>query len=213
MGEVAQGGRTVLFVSHNMGAVGQLCHYGLLLTCGQVQAHNGVKEVVQQYLQGLEHCCRVDLLAVSQRQGEGRVKLESVEIRCGVGDTKGPVVVGGPAQFVFRLAESGNNLNCTFTVYDQTGQPIVCFKSSLIAPIDKTESNLVKTIVCEVEEVLLLPGRYRINVAVSDIDGLQDRVEGAAFFDVEQGTVRGRLVQPSEGYGHVVMPHRWQFKR
>jgi len=36
MGEVASGGRTVLFVSHNMGAVRQLCSRGILLDAGRI---------------------------------------------------------------------------------------------------------------------------------------------------------------------------------
>jgi lipopolysaccharide transport system ATP-binding protein len=39
MGEVAGGGRTVLFVSHNMGAIARLCHSVLLLQKGVLQKH------------------------------------------------------------------------------------------------------------------------------------------------------------------------------
>ncbi len=41
MGEVAGEGRTVLFVSHNMGAVINLCHTSLLLDHGVVRSNWG----------------------------------------------------------------------------------------------------------------------------------------------------------------------------
>lgn len=43
-------GRTVLFVSHNMGSIRQLCTKAILLDKGQVQAQGGVDEIVNRYL-------------------------------------------------------------------------------------------------------------------------------------------------------------------
>ncbi len=50
MGEVAKGGRTVLFVSHNMQTVTRLCTHGLLLDAGQVVTAGPVLKLVQAYL-------------------------------------------------------------------------------------------------------------------------------------------------------------------
>jgi len=43
-------GRTVLFVSHNMGAISQLCTSGVLLTNGTVSLVGGVSTVINAYL-------------------------------------------------------------------------------------------------------------------------------------------------------------------
>jgi lipopolysaccharide transport system ATP-binding protein len=43
-------GRTVLFVSHNMAAVGQLCNKGLFLSNGQVYSGGGITETIETYL-------------------------------------------------------------------------------------------------------------------------------------------------------------------
>ncbi len=52
MGEVSKGeGRTVLFVSHNMTAVQQLCEVGLLLNKGEVLLDNTMNSVIEKYLQ------------------------------------------------------------------------------------------------------------------------------------------------------------------
>jgi len=50
MGEVARGGRTVLFVSHNMAIMRQLCTAGLMLNQGQIVKSGLIGEVVDNYL-------------------------------------------------------------------------------------------------------------------------------------------------------------------
>ena len=50
MGKVAQEGRTVLFVSHNMAAIKELCQRGILLSHGQVSLSTNTEEVVRTYL-------------------------------------------------------------------------------------------------------------------------------------------------------------------
>jgi homopolymeric O-antigen transport system ATP-binding protein len=51
MRDVATGhGRTILFVSHNMGALAQLCEYGILLEQGEVKSIGPVRDVIQTYL-------------------------------------------------------------------------------------------------------------------------------------------------------------------
>jgi lipopolysaccharide transport system ATP-binding protein len=43
-------GRTVLFVSHNMGSIADLCNVGVLLNSGTVQMVAGINEVVNEYI-------------------------------------------------------------------------------------------------------------------------------------------------------------------
>ncbi|MCI5144168.1 MAG: ABC transporter ATP-binding protein [Candidatus Electrothrix sp. AR3] len=49
MGEVSRQGRTVLFVSHNLAAVEQLCSRGILLKAGQVVCDANTKEIITFY--------------------------------------------------------------------------------------------------------------------------------------------------------------------
>jgi lipopolysaccharide transport system ATP-binding protein len=52
MGEVSKGeGRTILFVSHNMNAISQLCNQGILLNKGKVEVEGKTKECIKTYLQ------------------------------------------------------------------------------------------------------------------------------------------------------------------
>ncbi|MFQ3548800.1 MAG: ABC transporter ATP-binding protein [Armatimonadota bacterium] len=65
MNDVAKGGRTVLFVSHNLSAVSQLCTRGIVLEKGQIKFDGKVDEALTHYTQG------------GAKQGGERVFLES----------------------------------------------------------------------------------------------------------------------------------------
>ena len=53
MQNVANSGRTVLFVSHNMNSVSSLCSRGILLKDGIIQNDNTIDVVIDEYLSGL----------------------------------------------------------------------------------------------------------------------------------------------------------------
>lgn len=73
MKEVSGEGRTVLFVSHNMGAITSLCGKALLLSSGQLVAHGKTAEVVDAYLDSTRDVAGADRLA--QAKGIGRAWL------------------------------------------------------------------------------------------------------------------------------------------
>lgn len=50
MEEAGKDGRTVIFVSHNLGAVGELCAKGILLANGQMVAEGKVSDVTERYI-------------------------------------------------------------------------------------------------------------------------------------------------------------------
>jgi lipopolysaccharide transport system ATP-binding protein len=54
MGNVAHEGRTIIFVSHNMGAVSNLCNKGLLLTNGTTSTYGDTQQVITNYLNSLQ---------------------------------------------------------------------------------------------------------------------------------------------------------------
>jgi lipopolysaccharide transport system ATP-binding protein len=67
MTEVAKEGRTVIFVSHNMGTIRTLCKRGILLEKGQVVADTDAEGAIDQYLHLLERASADDLLERTDR--------------------------------------------------------------------------------------------------------------------------------------------------
>ena len=50
MQEIGRGGRTILFVSHNMSAIRSICSRGIVLDAGGVVDEGDINEVVDTYL-------------------------------------------------------------------------------------------------------------------------------------------------------------------
>jgi lipopolysaccharide transport system ATP-binding protein len=209
MGDVARQGRTVLFVSHNMAAVQTLCSRGILLRKGRVWASGTPSETVASYLRTLEETASQDLLQRTERRGRGRVRLARIDISAGEGARLGTLVVGQPARFAFFLTEVRRGIACTFTIYDQYGQAVANLNSAVSGSQDLYEPVPSPVMLCELDELLLVPGRYRVNAAVACNGELEDHLEGAGFFDVEEGHVAGRPVATGSRYGSVCLRHRW----
>jgi lipopolysaccharide transport system ATP-binding protein len=208
MDDVAQAGRTVLFVSHNMGLLQTLCERGIFLQQGSVYKDGTITEAVDAYLQTLELARSHDLSKRTDRKGQGQVRLVEAEV-INNGDGSASVLkTGYPASFSFYVNNFINGLACNFTVHDASGQPITSFQSRVSGPEDSYDPQNNLKFVCELDELLLLPGRYRIDVAIIGDNRLQDFIEAAAVFEVGEGHVRGRPTQP-DGKLNVGMAHRW----
>jgi lipopolysaccharide transport system ATP-binding protein len=208
MDDVAQEGRTVVFVSHNMGLLQQLCERGIFLQHGGVHVDGTIGEAVDAYLQTLEQANSLELSQRSDRKGQGKVRLVGAEVSSGQNGSSSILKTGLPARFVFQVDKLVPGIACNFNVYDTIGQPVTSFKSRVRGPNDLSDPENGKKFVCELDELLLLPGRYRVDVAIIGDNRLQDFVEAATVFEVADGHVRGRPVQP-DGKFSVSMSHRW----
>ena len=70
MSEVASGGRTVLFVSHNMDALRRTCETGLLLSDGHVALRSNIDKCIEKYLSGTEGRAGQQRLCFPPARGE-----------------------------------------------------------------------------------------------------------------------------------------------
>lgn len=211
MEDVSKEGRTILFVSHNMAVVQALCDRGIFLTQGSVSNNDSISNTVNAYLTSLEQVKDDNLLHRTDRRGKGKVRISRVTLHRAKedsGKTEGLIQVGDPVKIKIDFVGECLGLECRFTIYEQQGQAIATFSSADRSEIDCPSKQLSGFFVCDLEELLLMPGRYRLNVGLSGNHELQDHLEGAVFFDVEQGVVRGRPVL-ANSYGCVHFPHRW----
>ncbi len=81
MSEVSKTGRTILFVSHNMGAIANLCSRAILLQSGKIECVGDGKDVVTHYIESLEsvgHEQHWD--SPASAPGNDRVRLKSIRI-------------------------------------------------------------------------------------------------------------------------------------
>ena len=208
MDDVAQAGRTVLFVSHNMGLLQQLCERGIFLQHGTVHTDGTITEAVDAYLQTLEQAKSQDLSKRTDRKGVGDARLVYAEVTTHGNGPSSILKTGQPARFVFCVNASVPGIACNFFIYDSIGQPVTSFYSRVRGPDDTFDPNNDLKFVCDLDEFLLLPGRYRIDVAIVGDNKLQDFIEAAAAFEVADGDVGGRMAQ-HDGKFSVMLAHRW----
>jgi lipopolysaccharide transport system ATP-binding protein len=207
MGEIAQAGRTVLFVSHNVGMMQVLCQRGIVLSEGVVACDDSMDRAAAFYLAQLEAKANVDIAQRTDRSGAGAVRICKVEITAGGGAQPGMLASGRPARFRFVINGDCVQPSFGFTIYDHLGGPVTHLNSRLRS--DEDLENGSREFICDIDELTLLPGRYRIALALHANGELQDHLSAATYFDVDPGAIRGRPAPMQSSYGRVLLPHRW----
>ena len=87
---------------------------------------------------------------------------------------------------------------------------MIVLKSDVPGSEDIYEPEIGSQFICDIDNLLLLAGRYRINVLIQGAGEHQDFVEAAAIFDVEQGHINGRPASPTiKNHTSISIPHRW----
>jgi lipopolysaccharide transport system ATP-binding protein len=208
LNDVAHSGRTVLFVSHNLAALQRLCQRGIVLRHGQLVADARIAEAIRLYLSGFESLSTAELENRLDRGGKGQVRLKRVDILNRSGDRM-PLTMGDPVKLVFSIAGSAPAVTCMFTVHDEHGTSLLKFHSGLRSPHDRLGACDGEAFECHIEELLLAPGKYRLDVTLRSVAGLEDRIEGAATFELLPGIVRDREPPKSRSDWKVLAPHRW----
>jgi len=92
MKNVSKEGKTVIFVSHDMSAINELCDRAMLLHKGQMVSQGGTKEIIDEYLVSSVRNVALKEWDYETAQGIPSLKLRSV-----------------------KILDSKNNLNYTFT--------------------------------------------------------------------------------------------------
>src|SRR5207237_293797 len=142
MGEVAKGGRTVLFVSHNMATVQTLCKLGILLQNGQVVTSGPTAQVVSAYLRSIDRASSGDLAKRKDRGGSGGARLCGAEVLTDGDVPSSTLAAGLDARFRFRVSTMFPGMACVFTIYDSQGLPVASFNSAVHSVCDKIDPAL-----------------------------------------------------------------------
>jgi homopolymeric O-antigen transport system ATP-binding protein len=211
MSEVAKEGRTVVFVSHNLGTIRTLCERGILLKGGQVVVDTSAEAAIDQYLHLLEEAASDDLLERQDRdpRGVGLTRIKRVFVTDLVSGQRDVIIGGRPARITVEVTDPLETLDCRILIMDNLGLPLTRLDSEISAPSDERSPELGNVIECELPMLPLMPGRYRIDVRVNSGDQVQDGLDAAAYFDVEPGMIEGRPMHTISADGNLVVPHTW----
>ena len=215
MSEVSQGGRTVLFVSHNMAAVENLCRRGVVLDRGKMVFEGTAKEAVQHYLNdvaGMQGGSgqTVDLESAHNRRSMVGKLLKRMEFfTAGDIPLTGGIPIGESLKIRvhFELPRPTDSFNIGLGFNNVFGQRVFT-AHSLFEP-ERSHGPRVgaQVFVCDIPSLTLTPGDYSLRVWLDIGNTEADLVEDAARISVIESDYYGTGKVPWNGA--VVLKQRW----
>lgn len=214
MSEAGKEGRTVLFVSHNMAAVRNICQRAILLNGGRIETDGDVETVTRKYEESAS-AINVELGGRKDRQGNGRIVFTSLALINEKGENAASITSGRKAAFSFAFENrSGQPLgliSLTVGVDNSVGERICAFSNEYTNQPCSGFSSQRGKIEIHLEKLPLIQGRYGFTLFCTVNGELADWVQNAGFFDVNPGDYysSGRMI--SNPQGSFFVEHTFKF--
>ena len=197
MSEVAKGGRTILFVSHNMIAVNKLCSRAVLLEKGQLMEDGLPCSITNSYLSTTKiSAAEVFWKDASKAPGNELVRFHAVRVRNDMEVITAEIDSTKPfkVEIEYWNLWAGAKLGATIVLYNQEG---ICVFSS----ISNQETNwhsrcrpigLFRSVCC-IPDNLLPGGRFTVSVLLWGEKYTSGyKIDNVLEFDIlEMGGARG----------------------
>ena len=213
MKDVSNSGRTILFVSHQMAAIQNLCDKCLYLKNGKVVDYGLSEKIIPQYLLSSQATNSVELSDRVDRSGNGMVKFQSVIYKDGYGSIITNAISGSSLNIEFEMYSTSSsilsNLNVTVGMDDENGQRITQFNNNNTNQVfNQIKPGLFKINI----HIPVLPfkgGRYTISVFAAVNGEISDWIQEATVLDIESGDFYKTGKVPEEGQGTVYVNHNY----
>lgn len=211
MREVGRSGRTVLFVSHTMGAIQTLCSRGLVIGNGRIAFDGPVDEAVKHYLSELATGAENALDDPSERPGNGWVRLVNARVLNELDQPSQYLIAGRPAalELTYTNPSATKHINLSVTVFNQLGTAVTCFDAILTDRVFRDLGPDGRW-VCSIPNLPLPVGQYRVAVGLRDRDVVLDQIPNALAFEVESSTFFSSGRTPSLHRGSCMVEHSWR---
>jgi len=206
-------GRTVLFVSHNMGVIQKLCQTSILLDRGSIRQYGSTDTVIRDYLsQGTLNRDRVVRLENLPRPhfGGNEFRLIAVEWLCDLPLRHGEEV---KARILFQTRAPVENVAIWLGVCDRGGIQILTYDSDLC---DLYRPNLprsgVYAVDFEIDALPLHPDTYSLDIfcGAREVGGRFDFVPASLQFEVLPGSTTPDFLC-SDHWPSVHLKSKWQW--
>ena len=211
MGDVASEGRTVLFVSHNMGAIKSLCERTILMGNGMLLEDGESEIVIENYLGNINHPV-LELSERADRRGSGILQFSALRMVTYDGDYSSSDVFIGDDIYLSIEVVANEPISAWIAVYikDSTGGRIIA-SSNRVHGYDPLYVEKTKTIIFHLPECRLGEGKYSVDLVAHKAQPLElvDSVEDALFFNMITSDLyeSGHLINRS--YGMFQLPNEW----
>jgi lipopolysaccharide transport system ATP-binding protein len=183
-------GRTVLFVSHNLGAIQSLCQSAMVLSQGRVSFRGGVEEAVRTYMQKDSARAVVDDLTQCLRTGTGEARILSVRLEDDDARPASHFRMGEPLNIVVTARFHSPVQDPTFGINVVTDTGILasdCRSSHYGLKFGRAAGDVEYRM--RIASVGLYPRGYIVEPWIADTAGFAeiDFVRGAGSFIVTSG--------------------------
>ncbi len=182
MSEVAGGGRTVLFVSHNLAAIAELTTRAILLNSGSVKAEGSASEVIAAYLHEYKNQTSYTLSAA---EGIERPHVTKVEIQ--TSQPSGVHQYGEPLEIRFRIQhEKPLARGCfSFQIINQYQIPVV-HALAYYPDVRFGDSVGYSVLSCRFPNLRLNVGQYYLRTHLAELPGREhyETLNGICPFEV-----------------------------
>lgn len=193
MGEVAKGGRTVLFVSHNMAAISQLCQYTIVLKQGQLCYMGTTESAIEQYMgssisQGGSARLSEDIL--TRPESNKAARFLKVQLTSGDGTIKDSFFIGESLTINIQVFFSApfRGVRLSFIIKSRQGGNIYhCVTTD--ASFEPQDLNGRVTFAATFQKLKLYPGSYVIDglwLATSESQTIEN-AQDILYFQVIEG--------------------------
>lgn len=214
MEEVGREGRTVLFVSHNMGTITQLCTTGIYLASGKVIQSGNINSVIGKYLaQGstnngkmmlvsnIESIRKKKKLFFKQIRLINEEYIESSEL-----DVRHPFYIN----FNYEVTQPINNVDLSVRIHTSDGIAVLTSSQSDTVQIKPRNIGTYEVSV-KMPAMFLMPGSYMLSIAAHEpMVEIFDIHEHILLFTIsETGTKYAKYNQSRETLGIVITNFSW----
>ncbi len=202
MQDVSQGeGRTVLFVSHNMASIQQLCRHGILLKNGMVEKVGDVGDVVDYYLGGMK------TVNDFNRSGNGCVRIRDLRM------SSATVTLGDDLEIEVDLeaVKDIEMVDISFDIKDEVGAQIAHvtnYDDKYSIPYMRKGEK--KTVNCRIKNINLAPGCYTSHIWIGNPYTTYDNILSCIRFRVTQNELFIKRITPYDSYSKVVLQSEWK---
>ena len=214
MQDIACSGRTVLFVSHNLGSVQTLCDRAIYIASGELREDGKSATVIQNYLLGLnKKATKVFSFDNPDRKPKGLVWFTDGYILNANGQQTNYLIAGEKTEITFHYdsTEEIKDIQFIFTILNSGGLAVSNIHTGLKErPITKYPRKGI--FFCELPKLSLAIDEYRIAAAIFMNGTRQDLISTAIQFSVVDSVFFGNSHVPERAYTTVYLDHNWRIE-
>lgn len=212
MGAISRSGRTVIFVSHSMPTILNLCQQVAVLDRGRLSYMGPCEQGVQRYLKDRQVAAGADVDLSNhpnRRRGKGRV-FQRLRILDGQGEPVTQPGCGDRMALEFLVEHpAGRQMHYGAWVEDSLGSRLFTVGTHL-SRSELPASEGPRRVRCDLGRVMLAPGQYHLFLFAGPIYQMsEDVIDQAASFEVLGADVHGNGRLPNATQGPFVVPSAW----